>query len=71
MKLSIPYHWTDIELSVKQDNSLELTLPNHTDLTRTLFEQIWYSMSYQDLIDFLGEDTFLNIVTFYHEEYSE
>lgn len=71
MTLKIPYHWTDIDLSVKEDNSLELTFPSHPDLIRAVFEQVWYSMSYEDLINWLGENTFLNVVNFYHEEYNE
>lgn len=65
MKLSIPYHWTDIELSVKQDNSLELTFSSDTQCKQHLIQQIYYSMGRDDFIEAIGTDEMEKLIGHY------
>ena len=70
MQLVISRNATSFELSVNYDTQIAISLSDNPLVTEDLFRQLWYNMSYTDLINWIGEDSFLNVTKFYHEEYT-
>ena len=71
MTLTIPYKYSQIQLESKQNGDLELELPYSDELTTSLFHNIMYNMSYNDIIMAIGEHEFKAIMAYYLTEFDK
>lgn len=71
MTLTIPYKYSQIQLGSKQNGDLELELSNSDELTTSLFHNITYNMSYNDIIMAIGEHEFKAIMAYYLTEFDK
>ena len=71
MTLTIPYKYSQIQLESKQNGDLELELPYSDELTTSLFHNITYNMSYNDIIMAIGEHEFKAIMNYYLTEFDK
>lgn len=71
MTLTIPYKYSQIQLESKQNGDLELELSNSDELTTSLFQNITYNMSYNDIITAIGEHEFKAIMAYYLTEFDK
>ena len=71
MTLTIPYKYSQIQLESKQNGDLELQLSNSDELTTSLFNNITYNMSYNDIIMAIGEHEFKAIMAYYLTEFDK
>ena len=71
MTLTIPYKYSQIQLESKQNGDLELELSNSDELTTSLFHNITYNMSYNDIITAIGEHEFKSIMNYYLTEFDK
>ena len=71
MTLIIPYKYSQIQLESKQNGDLELELSDSEELTTSLFRNITYSMSYNDIIMAIGEHEFKAIMNYYLTEFDK
>lgn len=71
MTLTIPYKYSQIQLGSKQNGDLELELSNSDELTTSLFHNITYNMSYNDIIMAIGEHEFKAIMNYYLTEFDK
>lgn len=71
MTLTIPYKYSQIQLESKQNGDLELELSDSDELTTSLFHNITYNMSYNDIIMAIGEHEFKAIMAYYLTEFDK
>lgn len=71
MTLTIPYKYSQIQLESKQNGDLELELSNSDELTTSLFHNITYNMSHNDIIMAIGEHEFKAIMNYYLTEFDK
>ena len=71
MTLTIPYKYSQIQLESKQNGDLELQLSDSDELTTSLFHNITYNMSYNDIIMAIGEHEFKAIMNYYLTEFDK
>ena len=71
MTLTIPYKYSQIQLESKQNGDLELELSNSDELTTSLFQDITYNMSHNDIITAIGEHEFKAIMNYYLTEFDK
>lgn len=71
MTLTIPYKYSQILLESKQNGDLELELSNSDELTTSLFHNITYNMSHNDIIMAIGEHEFKAIMNYYLTEFDK
>lgn len=71
MTLTIPYKYSQIQLESKQNGNLELELSNSDELTTSLFNNITYNMSHNDIIMAIGEHEFKAIMAYYLTEFDK
>ena len=71
MTLTIPYKYSQILLESKQNGDLELELSDSDELTTSLFHNITYNMSYNDIIMAIGEHEFKAIMNYYLTEFDK
>ena len=71
MTLTIPYKYSQIQLESKQNGDMELELSNSDELTTSLFHNITYNMSYNDIIMAIGEHEFKAIMNYYLTEFDK
>lgn len=71
MTLTIPYKYSQIQLESKQNGNLELELPYSDELITSLFHNITYNMSYNDIIMAIGEHEFKAIMNYYLTEFDK
>ena len=71
MILTIPYKYSQIQLESKQNGDLELELSDSDELTTSLFNNITYNMSYNDIIMAIGEHEFKVIMNYYLTEFDK
>lgn len=71
MTLTIPYKYSQIQLESKQNGDLELQLSNSDELTTSLFNNITYNMSHNDIITAIGEHEFKAIMAYYLTEFNK
>lgn len=71
MTLTIPYKYSQVQLGSKQNGDLELELSNSDELTTSLFHNITYNMSYNDIIMAIGEHEFKAIMNYYLTEFDK
>ena len=71
MTLTIPYKYSQIQLESKQNGNLELQLSDSDELTTSLFHNIMYNMSYNDIIMAIGEHEFKAIMNYYLTEFDK
>ena len=71
MTLTIPYKYSQIQLESKQNGDLELELSDSDELTISLFQNITYNMSYNDIIRAIGEYEFKAIMNYYLTEFDK
>jgi hypothetical protein len=68
MQLTLPYKNAFFRLNAEANGDLTISTPDDT-LAPILFKELLLHMSYDDIISTIGENEFLNIVAYYHEEY--
>ena len=71
MTLTIPYKYSQIQLESKQNGDLELQLSNSDELVTSLFNNIIYNMSHNDIIMAIGEHEFKAIMNYYLTEFDK
>ena len=71
MTLTIPYKYSQIQLESKQNGNLELELPYSDELITSLFHNITYNMSHNDIIMAIGEHEFKAIMNYYLTEFDK
>lgn len=71
MTLTIPYKYSQIQLESKQNGDLELELSNSDELVTSLFHNITYNMSHNDIIMAIGEHEFKAIMAYYLTEFDK
>ena len=71
MTLTIPYKYSQIQLESKQNGNLELQLSDSDELITSLFQNITYNMSYNDIIMAIGEHEFKAIMNYYLTEFDK
>lgn len=71
MTLTIPYKYSQIQLESKQNGDLELELPYSDELATSLFNNIIYAMSHNDIIMAIGEHEFKAIMNYYLTEFDK
>ena len=71
MTLTIPYKYSQIQLESKLNGDLQLELSNSDELITSLFNNIYYNMSHNDLITAIGEHEFKAIMNYYLTEFNK
>ena len=72
MTLTIPYKYSQIQLESRQNGDLEIVLSsNSEELTTSLFNDITYNMSHNDIIMAIGEHEFKSIMNYYLTEFDK
>ena len=71
MTLTIPYKYSQIQLESKQNSDLELVLSDSDELITSLFQNITYNMSHNDIITAIGEEEFKAIMNYYLTEFDK
>ena len=71
MTLTIPYKYSQIQLESKQNGDLEVQLSDSDELVTSLFHNITYNMSYNDIIMAIGEHKFKSIMAYYLTEFDK
>ena len=71
MTLTIPYKYSQIQLESKQNGDMEIELSDSDELVTSLFHNITYNMSYNDIIMAIGEHEFKAIMVYYLTEFDE
>ena len=71
MTLTIPYKYSQIQLESKQNGNLELELSDSDELVTSLFSNITYNMSHNDIIMAIGEHEFKAIMNYYLTEFDK
>ena len=71
MTLTIPYKYSQIQLESKQNGDLEIVLSDSYELTTSLFHNITYNMSHNDIIMAIGEHEFKAIMNYYLIEFDK
>ena len=71
MILTIPYKYSQIQLESKQNGDLEIQLSNSDELVTSLFHNITYNMSHNDIIMAIGEHEFKAIMNYYLTEFDK
>ncbi len=71
MTLTIPYKYSQIQLNTRLNGDMELELPYSDELTTSLFNNITYNMSHNDIIMAIGEHQFKAIMNYYLTEFDK
>ena len=71
MTLTIPYKYSALSLNTKLNGDVELELSNSDELVTSLFSNITYNMSYNDIIMAIGEHEFKAIMAYYLTEFDK
>ena len=71
MTLTIPYKYSQIQLESKQNGDMELQLSDSDELVTSLFNNITYNMSHNDIIMAIGEHEFKAIMAYYLTEFDK
>ena len=71
MTLIIPYKYSQIQLDSKSTGDLHIELSNSDELATSLFNNITYNMSYNDIITAIGEHEFKAIMNYYLTEFDK
>ena len=71
MTLTIPYKYSALSLNTKLNGDVELELSDSDELITSLFHNITYNMSYNDIIMAIGEHEFKAIMAYYLTEFDK
>ena len=71
MTLTIPYKYSALSLNTKPNGDVELELSNSDELITSLFSNITYNMSHNDIIMAIGEHEFKAIMAYYLAEFDK
>ena len=71
MTLTIPYKYSALSLNTKLNGDVELELSDSDELITSLFHNITYNMSYNDIIMAIGEYEFKAIMNYYLTEFDK
>ena len=71
MTLTIPYKYSEIQLESKQNGDLKVQLSDSSELVTSLFNNITYNMSHNDIIMAIGEHEFKAIMNYYLTEFDK
>ena len=71
MTLTIPYKYSQIQLNTRLNGDMELELPYSDELITSLFHNITYNMSHNDIIMAIGEHEFKAIMNYYLTEFDK
>ena len=69
MQLTLPYKNAFFRLNTEANGDLILTTPDDT-LAPILFKELLLHMSYDDIINTIGDCEFLNLMAYYHKDYA-
>ena len=71
MTLIIPYKYSALSLNTKPNGDIELELSNSDELITSLFHNLTYNMSHNDIIMAIGEHEFKAIMNYYLTEFDK
>ena len=71
MTLTIPYKYSSLSLNTKPNGDVELELSDSDELITSLFHNITYNMSHNDIIMATGEHEFKAIMAYYLTEFDK
>ena len=71
MTLIIPYKYSQILIESKQNGDMELELSDSDELITSLFHNLIYNMSHNDIIMAIGEHEFKAIMAYYLTEFDK
>lgn len=71
MILTIPYKYSALSLNTKPNGDVELQLYDSDELITSLFHNITYNMSHNDIITAIGEHEFKSIMNYYLTEFDK
>ena len=71
MTLTIPYKYSQIQLESRASGDLEIQLSYSDELVTSLFNDIIYNMSHNDIIMAIGEYGFKSIMAYYLTEFDK
>lgn len=71
MILTIPYKYSQIQLESRQNGDLELQLSDSDEMVNSVFHNITYNMSHNDIIMAIGEHEFKVIMNYYLTEFDK
>ena len=71
MTLTIPYEYSQIQLNTGQKGDLELELSDSDELTTSLFHNLMYNMSHNDIIMAIGEHESKATMNYYLTEFDK
>ena len=71
MTLTIPYRYSALSLNTKPNGDVELELSNSDELITSLFSNITYNMSHNDIIMAISEHEFKAIMAYYLTEFDK
>lgn len=71
MELTIPYKYTAIDITTKQNGDLVFTLVNDTSLHQSILQQVIYNLSFEEVIQAIGSKEFEGMIGFYHTEFEK
>ena len=71
MTLTIPYRYSQIQLESKASGDLEIQLSDSDELTTSLFNNITYNMSHNDIIMAIGEHECKSMKNYYLTEFDK
>ena len=66
MQLFIPYNNADISISTTLRGELELAIPDNQYLLQSLLHQLFEAVSYQEFINTIGTQQFVQLIEFYN-----
>lgn len=71
MELIIPYQYTSMDITTKQNGDLIFTLMNDTQLHQSILQQIIHNLSFEEVIKAIGNKEFESMIGFYHTEFEK
>ena len=71
MTLTIPYKYSALSLNTKPYGDVELELSDSDELITSLFNNITYNMSHNDIIMAIGEHELKAIMAYYLTEFDK
>lgn len=71
MTLTIPYKYSALSLNTKYNGDLHIELSDSYELVTSLFNNLTYNMSHNDIITAIGEHEFKAIMNYYLTEFDK
>jgi len=71
MTLTIPYSHSAIQIDTTMNGSLGITFSQANEVSKLVFDQLLYNMSYDDIINIITPQSFEQIIEHYNTNYKE